>query len=784
MNHLAVMGVLAIHFLLIICINKGTIRLPDELCDAVTEAVISSKSDSSATSNQGHGFGTLPVFLAGISTILGAIMFLRFGYAVAHTGLVGSLGIIILGHLVTIPTALAIAEIATNRKVEGGGEYFIISRSFGTTIGSVIGVSLYLSQAVSVAFYMIAFAEAFSPFSAEIEAFVGFYDPRMISLPATILLLTLVLTKGAGIGVKALYVVVFTLILSLISFFIGKTDYDVTMTLTETISSPDSFMQVFAICFPAFTGMTAGVGLSGDLANPRKSIPAGTLMATFVGMIVYVFIVFKLAASAPLEVLGENQLVMEEIAIWGPLIIIGLAAATLSSAIGSILVAPRTLQALGSDESLPAPGINRWLASGVGAVNEPRNTTLFTGVIALVIVVLGNVDFVANLISMFFMVTYGSLCAISFLEHFAARPDYRPSFRSRWYISLFGAVMCTLIMFLMNPLFAVLAILFMVGLYQIVSSRSRGQATGLAAMFEGVMTQANRYMSVRIQERRRRATTAEWRPSVIMINDRTFDRRSPLLFLRWLCHRYGFGTYLHFIKGHLNTHTFAQSERIKAKLIKEARLQHSPLYMDTVVSPSMTSALAQSLQIPGVSGLSNNTILFEFSVHDDDEILEEVASSCIFAASTKMTRLVLRHGDFYFGERKNIHVWLTWNDSENAYLMILFSYILLAHPDWSEAEIKVYAAMPMNELAERRKEFKQFMDDGRIPVSEKNIRFLPIDNVEAYRERVERLSADADLLVVGFDMEGLRERRGETFKNHPRNKEVLFVNVHTQLSID
>ena len=749
----------------------------------MSDVALVPKNEPSLSSN-GHGFGTLPVFLAGISTILGAIMFLRFGYAVGHAGLLGSLGVILLGHLVTIPTALAIAEIATNRKVEGGGEYFIISRSFGTTIGSVIGVSLYLSQAISVAFYMIAFAEAFSPFSDQIAGFIGFYDPRLISLPATLLLLLLVITQGAGLGVKALYVVVFTLVLSLISFFVGQTDYEGTLSLTQTVSGPDSFMQVFAICFPAFTGMTAGVGLSGDLANPRKSIPAGTLLATFTGMVVYVFIVFKLAASAPLDQLAEDQLVMSQIAIWGPMIIIGLAAATLSSAIGSILVAPRTLQALGSDESLPAPTINRWLAEGVGAVNEPRNTTLFTGVLAIVIVILGNVDFVANLISMFFMVTYGSLCAISFLEHFAARPDYRPSFRSRWYISLFGAVMCTLIMFLMNPLFAVLAILFMVGLYQVVSRQSSGRSSGLAAMFEGVMTQANRYMSVRLQERRRQTSTEEWRPSVIMINNRTFDRRSPLLFLRWLCHRYGFGTYLHFIQGHLNSQTFAESEQIKAKLIKEARSQHSPLYMDTVVSPSITSALAQSLQIPGVSGLSNNTILFEFSVHDEDKVVEEVASSCLFAASTKMTRLVLRHGDFYFGERKSIHIWLTWNDQENAYHMILFSYILLAHPDWTDAEIKVFAAMPMSELAERRKEFREFMDTGRIPVSEKNIRFLPVDDIEAYRERVSRLSADADLLVVGFDQQSLRERRGDTFKNHLSNKEVLFVNVHSHLSIE
>ncbi len=742
----------------------------------------SSKTDNS--SSAGHGFGTLPVFLAGISTILGAIMFLRFGYAVGNVGLLGTLGIIVIGHLVTIPTALAIAEIATNRKVEGGGEYFIISRSFGTTIGSVIGVSLYLSQAISVAFYMIAFAEAFSPLADLIAERVGFYDPRLISLPATLLLLLLVLTKGAALGVKALYVVVATLVLSLISFFIGETDYEVTMALTETVDNPHRFMDVFAICFPAFTGMTAGVGLSGDLRNPRKSIPAGTLMATFAGMFAYIFIVFKLAASAPVDMLAEDQLIMEKIAIWGPMILIGLAAATISSAIGSILVAPRTLQALGSDESLPLPGINKWLETGVGAVNEPRNATLVTGGLALCIVLLGNVDFVARLISMFFMVTYGSLCAISFLEHFAARPDYRPSFRSRWYVSLFGAVICTLMMFLMDPLYAILAILVMSGLYLIVAQQSKGRRTGLAAMFEGVMTQANRYMSVRLQERRRRISASEWRPSVIMINDRTFDRRSPLQFLRWICHRYGFGTYLHFIKGHLDQKTFAQSEQIKERLIRQARQQHSPVYMDTVVSPSMISALAQSLQIPGVSGLSNNTILFEFSIHDDDKIINEVAESCLFASSTKMTRLVLRHTDFYFGERKSIHIWLTWNDRENAYLMILFSYILLGHPDWADAEIKVFAAMPMNQLAERRREFQQFMSDGRIPVSEKNIRFLPIDDIEAYRERVTRLSQNADLLVVGFDLEGLAKRKGETFKNHTLNKDVLFVNAHHELSID
>ena len=182
--------------------------------------------------------------------------------------------------------------------------------------------------------------------------------------------------------------------------------------------------------------MTAGVGLSGDLANPRKSIPLGIMSATFVGMIIYVLLVVKLAVSVDSTSLAADQLIMSRVAVWGPIIPIGLACATISSAIGSILVAPRTLQALGSDEIAPSDAANALVAQGVGETNEPRNATLVTSVIAIVFVLAGDVDLVARIVSMFFMVTYGALCAISALEHFAARPSYRPSFRSKWYREL------------------------------------------------------------------------------------------------------------------------------------------------------------------------------------------------------------------------------------------------------------------------------------------------------------------------------------------------------------
>ena len=736
---------------------------------------------------RGYGFGTLPVFLAGISTILGAIMFLRFGYAVAHTGLLGIIGIILLGHLVTIPTALALAEIATNRKVEGGGEFFIISRSFGSTIGGVIGICLYLSQAISVAFYMIAFAEAFTwlePLLAD-QFGIGF-DPRFISIPALIMLLVLVILRGADLGVKVLYVVAATLLGSLIMFFLGSPleGFDPgSVSLTDQVDQPDPFIVVFAIVFPAFTGMTAGVGLSGDLRNPRKSLPRGTLWATIVGMVVYMAIVFKLHISASPDAMAEDQLVMAQIAVWGPAILIGLCCATLSSAIGSVLVAPRTLQALGADNTLPGKRGNTWVSHGVGAANDPRHATIITGILALIIVIVGNVNLVATLISMFFMVTYGSLCAISFLEHFAARPSYRPSFRSRWYISLLGAIMCFLLMFQISFAFAVLAILVLVGLYQGLRI-AKGREGDLASLFHNAITQATRYMQIRLQQRRADQPPEEWRPSVIMVNDRTFDRRSPLTMLRWLCHRYGFGTYVHFIKGMLTETTFAESNAVRSRLLELARKQHSTVYMDTVVSPSMTSALAQTLQVPGVSGMSNNSILFEFAQRDSLDVVESVVDQCLFAAGTDMTLMVLRHGENHFGGRESIHVWLTWNDKANANTMILLSYILLGHPDWEQAQVQVFAALPETEVEGTRQEFAQLIKEGRLPISEKNIKYIATDTAETFRKLVIETSFDADLTVIGFDMHGLKTRGAEVFTNHDQLREVLFVRAPRQIKID
>ncbi len=264
-------------------------------------------------------------------------------------------------------------------------------------------------------------------------------------------------------------------------------------------------------------------------------------------------------------------------------------------------------------------------------------------------------------------------------------------------------MMSLVLMLQMDLLFAILAILFM-GLIYVGIRRARGGVDDLAAIFHGVMTQATRYLQIRLQK----TPPDDWRPSVIMITPRTFDRSSPTQLLEWLCRRYGFGTYLHFIPEMFDTEAYSGSRSVQDQLIRNREDRKGAIFVDTIISPSLTSALAQSLQMPGVSRMDNNSILFEFSVHDPPEVIQELDVGLDLGSVPKMNRMVIRHGENFFGTRKSIHVWLTWHDETNANLMILLAYIILGHKDWKGAEISLFAAYPRSEVRERMDELREW----------------------------------------------------------------------------
>ena len=726
----------------------------------------------------GHGFGTAPVFLASISTILGAILFLRFGYAVSDVGLLGTLLIIAIAHLVTIPTVLAVSEIATNRRVAGGGAYYIISRSFGTRIGGVIGIALYLSQAISVAFYLVAFAEAFRPAYAWIESAWGFaMDPRFVSLPATAVLLAVVFVKGADMGVRVLWVVCLILAGSIAAFLLGSAPDAIrpeTFSLTARRSDPHSFAVVFAIIFPAFTGMIAGLGLSGDLKNPHRSIPLGTIGATLAGMAIYVVVAIKLAISVSPEELHADQFVMARIAVWGPSVYIGLAAAAASSALGSILVAPRTLQALSQDNILPFPALNRFLASGFGDAGEPRWAIALSGAIAICFVAVGDVDFIAQILTLFFLVTYGTLCTLSFLEYFAGNPSYRPTFRSRWYISLLGAVMCALLLVRMNAVHALVALVVLAILYVGISRSRRGERD-FTAIFQGTIFQLTRRLRITLQRNLAEQDAAEgFRPSVIALT-KFGQRLGHFDVLRWISHRHGFGHFIQYFEGEYSLDAARRARREVRTLIGQTKFTGAEVYVDSLIGPSQQLALNQALQMPSISGLPNNCLLLEFDPEQPEERAEAAAGARI-AVENGFHALLLRSCQHRFGYRSSIHVWLMENDLASAHIMLVLAYIIVGHPEWKRAEMQVFECCDLNSSAGATGDFSRLLAAERIPISEHNRKIVTYQSDDDIAAAVQERSSNADLVICGIPAATLRGADAETVLSRYRStNDVLFV---------
>jgi amino acid transporter len=735
---------------------------------------------------QSNKFGTAPVFLTAISTILGAILFLRFGYAVGTLGFWGVILIIFVGHLVTIPTALAISEIATNKRVEGGGEYFIISRSFGLNIGATIGIALFFSQAISVAFYVIAFTEAFEfLFNLLADKYDILLPRQVISLPVMAGLALLIIKKGANLGVKALYFVVAILFISIIMFFLGSTELSQSAHLTfskDQFRNFENFFVVFAIIFPAFTGMTAGVGLSGDLKNPSKSIPMGTILATVSGMILYVFIVYKLTMSASIEDLTEHQLIMGKIAIAGAVIVpLGLAASTISSALGSVMVAPRTLQALALDHAFPSKRINRWLSKANLADNEPQNASIVTVAIAFVFVALGDVNAVASIISMFFMVTYGSLCLISFLNHFGASPSYRPTFRSRWYLSLVGFLVSIWVMFKISTSYALLSAGAMTLIYLYINHYHKNRKD-FASLFANSLFQLNRKLQVHLQKRKKMVKQNEWRPSAICISDKTTHNNRAFQLLSWISYRYGFGTFLYLIEGYYSSKTVEKADDMLNLMLDEAD-EENYVYIDTIISPSYTSAIAQAIQIPGVAGMENNMVIFEYNKEKPDNlgrIIENFAlvnsgdfDICVLASSQKKMKI-----------QNGIHVWINSFDTENANLMILLSFIILGHPDLKKASIEIFVVCHENEVKQSKDEMKKLVLSGRMPITEKNIKIIQRTDEISTRAIINKTSKDAGLILVGLREEMVKHEKENTFAGYDDLGTILFVHSKEQKAIE
>ena len=398
-------------------------------------------------------FGTFGgVFVPDVLTILGVIMYLRLGWVVGNAGFVGAVLIILLAKTVTICTGLAMASITTNIRIGAGGAYSIISKSLGLEAGGSVGIPFYISQSLSAALYIIGFTEGWLRIFPE-------HIPALVSIAAWMLLLGISYVS-AHFAIKIQYIIMVIIGLSIVSFVMTPEAPAPKLVYVGKFQDAD-FWHVFAIFFPAVTGIMAGANMSGDLKDPRRAIPLGTLGAIGVTLVIYIGLAYLCAYYISPEVLRGNQMAMVDSARWEGLVIMGILAATFSSALGSMVGAPRVLQALAEQKTVPFDNFFAVKSEN----NEPRNAIIFTGGFILVSILAGNLDALASLITMFFLITYGTLNLVVFIQQSMKIISFRPTFKVPRFVSLVGALSCVFIMFLINPIFSVVALITIIILY-------------------------------------------------------------------------------------------------------------------------------------------------------------------------------------------------------------------------------------------------------------------------------------------------------------------------------
>lgn len=644
-------------------------------------------SPSGSKSKKFSTFGG--VFTPDVLTILGVIMYLRLGWVVGNAGFLGAVIIIVLAKTVTICTGLSMSSITTNIKIGPGGAYSIISKSLGLEAGGSIGIPFYIAQTLSAALYIIGFTQAWLHIFPDHPAII-------VSSIVWILLLTVSYTS-AHLAIRIQYVIMAIIFFSLISF-VYSPDYSSNNTSMVGNFVDAGFWKVFAIFFPAVTGIMAGANMSGDLKDPRRAIPLGTMSSIFITMAIYIGLAYVLSKIATPDELRANQMIMVEKAFWGPMVIAGIMGATISSALGSMLGAPRILQALAEQKTAP---FHKVLAAKSKS-NEPRNAIIFTGIVIESALIIGNLDFLASLITMFFLITYGMLNLVVFLEQGMKIISFRPTFKIPRIVPFLGAAGCIFIMFLINPVFSFIAIVIIISLYLWLAKRGLESPWGdiRGGMFLVIAERASRLASKFPKHQ------ITWKPDLLLPIEDPGVWTGPLLFIRSIT--YPSGSIFGFtIKDENVPETQVALNDLLRPIKEEGILVNSAVVEDADFLHGARLVI-QTLH----GGAFRPNILF-LTIGENNRKDKSLSQLVDEAAKHELGTIILRqHPRVAFGMQKKINLWLR-DKSPNWHLAMLIT--LQIQLNW-EGKINLVTVAEKEGDEKRLHRFLEMLSDqARLP---------------------------------------------------------------------
>jgi solute carrier family 12 sodium/potassium/chloride transporter 2 len=480
-------------------------------------------------------FGTFAgVFTPTTLTILGVIMYIRQPWVVGNAGIVGALAILLISVAITFTTALSLSSITTNVRIGAGGAFSIISKSLGLEIGGAIGIPFYIAQALAVAMYVFGFREG-------LNSILPSLNPLLLDIIIFSVVMTIAF-KSTSFAFKIQYVILGIIVLSLISIygalFVNDLNYDFELFgqypgSIENSFSGTSFWVVFAVFFPAVTGVMAGANMSGDLTSPRKSIPKGTISAVILTTIIYISLIFVASLLATPNELASNYNLFIDKALYSPIVLAGLLGATLSSALGSFIGAPRIMLALAEKGILPkSKELEKTSKKG-----EPVNSMLITAIIVFIGISLRDLNTIAPILTMFFMITYAMVNIVVLVEQLLSLPSYRPTLKVPLIIPALGAFGSIAIMFVINVIVALTSlILIFIFYFYLVNLKLKSEAGDSRS---GLFTALAEWATKKSSNLSPQKEVRSWRPDLLIPMSMPKEIRSSYKLIHSIIHPNG-----------------------------------------------------------------------------------------------------------------------------------------------------------------------------------------------------------------------------------------------------
>ena len=680
------------------------------------------------------------VFTPTVLTVLGAIMYLRTGWVVGNAGLVGAIAIILLAHVITISTGLAVSSVSTNTRVGAGGAFAIISQSLGLEVGGSVGIPLFLAQSISIALYVLAFSEAW------LRIFPSHFEPLVALLSfAAVFFIAYISVKFAS---RTQFIILVVVGFSLFSVFLASFPIMGQPGFTETPvligDYPDAnFWETFAVFFPAVTGIMVGISMSGTLRNPRRDIPIGTMSAIGLTLLVYLALAYWLSRIATPEELLTNSTIMVDKAVWGWAILAGMLGATFSSALGSLVAAPRVMQALALHQIFPYSAYFSQEAKN----GEPRHAMFLAGGVGLLALLAalagGGLDSIAGIITMFFLITYGMLNVVVLIEQTLDTVSFRPMLSISRLVPFIGMLGCTFVMFLIQPIFSLIAVVLVIALYFYLSRRKL--ATLDTDVRSGLSASVAEWGVKRTREMQA-APERTWKPVVLVPVKAAGTLSGSYLFLRSLASPKG-------TVQALGIYPPGEKDRLAGLRNLAKAFRDDGIYAEAtlVEEADFINGVRLTTQILRNTFFRPNILFLHLRPNSNLEELQQLVDK---TAAYKMgIALLARHPVIELGREQLINVWVSnqgpdWKidlRESNMDLAILLAYQLARN--W-RGQITLCMAVPDEQTQEQAENFlKELVILARLPRETKvNVLIAPF---------VEALSqvARPDLSIFGLPKE-------------------------------